>query len=128
MICIQDKIDWTCLAVIKIILPYFTEHEKKYSDSTRGREFLPPRSKWELQSYRLLRQECDNSLSTFRENLSVQFSMVTIVNLQDGTDRLSPKHRQGNTTTLLVITEKRAVPRNFLITRAKLAVENNFVR
>jgi hypothetical protein len=53
-----------------------------------------------------------NFLPMFRINISVPFSgveMVPILTLEEGTDRLSPKRRQGITTTRCVITQKSAV-------------------
>jgi len=37
---------------------------------------LPPRSRWEVRSFRLLRSEIGNSLPTFWDNLSVPSSSV----------------------------------------------------
>ena len=69
---------------------------------------LPPRSRCERAVLGYYAASNGNSLPTFRDNLSVPSSVIKILTLEDGTDRLSGKRRQGITTVTCAIIQKSA--------------------
>jgi len=76
---------------------------------------LPPRRGCERAVLGYYAASNGNSLPTFRDNLSVPSSVIKILTLEDGTDILSRKRRQGITTVTCVIIEKSVVLNDSLV-------------
>jgi hypothetical protein len=70
---------------------------------------LPQRSRCERALLGYYSASNGNSLPTIQDNLSAPSSLIKILTLEDGTDKLSRKRRQGITTASCIMIQKSAV-------------------